>query len=251
MNILLVTPAQRERFAVPDAAQRFVAFAAALRQRPALSVEVLDIGALSLERDGVEAMIHAIGKERSRIETADLIHAWSAVPLLLRPLFPRLLLVTLPDGGPLGSFLPQEGEPGVAMVSVAACDDPERLEQRYRALFENNRRRDARPWGYWEALRLTDTHKVKHIFVAPGEKLSLQYHKRRREVWTVVAGSGIITVGDEPHEALPGRVFIIEKGQKHRAEGGPSGLHFIEVQTGDYLGEDDIVRIEDRYGRAG
>jgi mannose-6-phosphate isomerase-like protein (cupin superfamily) len=90
---------------------------------------------------------------------------------------------------------------------------------------------------------------VKHIFVAPKGKLSMQKHKHRAEIWTVVDGSGFVTVGETVHPAVKGNVFRIEKGEIHRAEGGENGMHIIEVQLGDYLGEDDIIRIEDIYGR--
>ncbi len=119
----------------------------------------------------------------------------------------------------------------------------------YQSILNNKRKRDRRPWGYWESLHLHDKYKVKHIYVANNEKLSLQIHRHRSEIWTVVDGTGSITVGDETFEAKKGDVFTIEKEQKHRAEGGRNGLHIIEVQTGEYLGEDDIRRIEDVYGR--
>ncbi len=252
MRVLLVTPTRGERFAVTGAEKKIAMLISALNRVPSFSAEVLDLGSLVLDGDSVGAVLTALEKNRSRFAEVDIVHSWSAVPLFWRPLFPALLLVTVGGEDPLlQSFWPRDGEPGIAVVAPEECDDPERLARRYRLFFENNRSRDKRPWGYWESLRLTGTHKVKHIFVAPGEKLSLQYHTRRREVWTVVEGSGAITVGDEVLEALPGKVFIIEQGVKHRAEGGPEGLHFIEVQSGDYLGEDDIVRLEDRYGRAG
>lgn len=250
MHILFVTPTRAERFSVADADKKITALVSALNRLPDLSAEVLDLGGISLEENRWKTVAMAVEKERNRFAQAEIVHSWSAVALFLRPLFPGLIAVTVREGDPfLASFLPHEGEPGVAVIASEECVDPERLGKRYRLLFENNRSRDSRPWGYWESLRLTDTHKVKHIFVAPGEKLSLQYHNRRREVWTVVEGRGIITVGDEALEAVPGKVFVIERGVKHRAEGGPAGLHFIEVQSGDYLGEDDIVRLEDCYGR--
>ncbi len=108
---------------------------------------------------------------------------------------------------------------------------------------------DIRPWGYWISLEQGDGYQVKHIFVAPKGKLSLQKHKHRAEIWTVVDGSGFVTVKETVHPAVKGNVFRIEIGEIHRAEGGDKGMHIIEVQLGDYLGEDDIVRIEDIYGR--
>jgi len=114
----------------------------------------------------------------------------------------------------------------------------------------NRPRFDERPWGWWKSLDfLGNSFQVKHIFVAPKGKLSLQKHKHRAEIWTVVDGSGFVTVGEMVHPAVKGNVFRIEVGEIHRAEGGDKGMHIIEVQLGDYLGEDDIIRIEDIYGR--
>jgi len=114
----------------------------------------------------------------------------------------------------------------------------------------NRPRFDERPWGWWRSLDfLENSFQVKHIFVAPKGKLSLQKHKHRAEIWTVVQGSGFITVGETVHPASKGNAFRIEVGEIHRAEGSEEGMHIIEVQLGDYLGEDDIIRIEDIYGR--
>lgn len=209
---------------------------------------------IDLRQHDLDAMPFAevralIEKDRDRIAAADIIHSFSGIALILRPLFPATLIVTLPDTKAVASFLPHPGEPGIELLPAAECRDAATLLAHYTRILNNKKRRDKRPWGSWESLRLMDDHKVKHIYVAPGEKLSLQLHHRRSEVWTVVAGTGTITVGDKALPATPGKVFIIGKEQVHRAEGGPEGLHFIEVQTGDYLGEDDIVRLEDRYGR--
>ena len=115
----------------------------------------------------------------------------------------------------------------------------------------NRARFDERPWGWWRSLDFNEGNfQVKHIFVAPKGKLSLQKHKHRSEIWTVVEGSGFITIGETIHPAKKGDVFRIEIGEIHRAEGGEDGMHIIEVQLGDYLGEDDIIRIEDIYGRS-
>ena len=114
----------------------------------------------------------------------------------------------------------------------------------------NRSKFDKRPWGWWRSLDFEEgSFQVKHIFVAPKSKLSLQKHKHRAEIWTVVEGSGFITIGETVHPAGKGDVFRIEVGEIHRAEGGEEGIHIIEVQFGDYLGEDDIIRIEDIYGR--
>ena len=108
-----------------------------------------------------------------------------------------------------------------------------------------------RPWGYYENQSDTATHKVKRILVYPGKRLSLQSHGRRAEHWYVVQGRGVVTLDDRAVEVESGKSVDIIVGQKHRiANTGDRDLVFIEVQTGDYFGEDDIERVEDDYGRA-
>jgi len=105
-----------------------------------------------------------------------------------------------------------------------------------------------RPWGTYQVLLDEPYYKVKRIVILPHQQLSLQYHHHREEHWTVVKGSGKIRVGDEIKEATVGSRWVIEKEQKHRATAGEEHLVFIEVQLGDCI-EDDIVRLEDQYGR--
>ena len=107
-----------------------------------------------------------------------------------------------------------------------------------------------RPWGSYESLMNTDGYQVKHIIVNPGESLSLQMHHRRAEHWTVIKGKGVITCdGKEISLGVNENIFI-PLGSKHRlANPFSESVEIIEVQVGDYLGEDDIVRFEDQYGR--
>ncbi len=107
-----------------------------------------------------------------------------------------------------------------------------------------------RPWGTFTVLEEGSTHKVKRIVVDPGQKLSLQMHRQRGEHWVVVNGEGIVTIGEEKIAVEPDHRIHIPVETKHRAENtGSEPLVFIEVQFGTYLGEDDIVRFEDDYGR--
>jgi mannose-1-phosphate guanylyltransferase len=107
-----------------------------------------------------------------------------------------------------------------------------------------------RPWGTFATLRQEDGYQVKRISVAPGQKLSLQYHHKRAEHWVVTQGQAIVQVGDEEFETGPGEYRYIPLGDKHRLTNiGDGELVLIEVQIGDYLGEDDIVRLDDVYGR--
>jgi len=245
MKVLFLTPASDESTTYPDLDEIKYDL-----EKGGATVDLLDLTSLALKKTDITTLIDFFSYRKEDFASTDIVHSWSIIPLIARPLIPSILVVTLdPVNGPLRSFLPLEGEPGIVLLPVSACTDAVILLDHYRRILETHKPRDSRPWGRWESLRLMENYKVKHIYVAPGEKLSLQYHSRRREVWTVVAGNGTITVEEEVLPASPGKVFIIEKGQKHRAEGGPEGLHFIEVQTGDYLGEDDIVRLEDRYGR--
>ena len=107
-----------------------------------------------------------------------------------------------------------------------------------------------RPWGTYATLRQEDGYQVKRITVAPGQKLSLQYHHKRAEHWVVTQGQAIIQVGDEEFSTSPGDYRYIPLGEKHRLTNiGETELVLIEVQVGSYLGEDDIVRLDDVYGR--
>ena len=109
---------------------------------------------------------------------------------------------------------------------------------------------DERPWGRYEVLADKDYCKVKEIFVLPGQRLSYQSHQHRKETWTVV--QGILTVIIDGYEVVkgPGQSVKIPLGAKHRAwNKGQEECRFIEVQSGTYFGEDDIIRYEDDYGR--
>lgn len=108
-----------------------------------------------------------------------------------------------------------------------------------------------RPWGSYTALHNGHRVQVKHIVVKPGGRLSLQMHHHRAEHWVIVRGTGRITRGDEQVMLSENQSTYIPIGTPHRLENpGKIPLHVIEVQSGDYLGEDDIVRLDDQYGRA-
>jgi mannose-6-phosphate isomerase len=109
---------------------------------------------------------------------------------------------------------------------------------------------EIRPWGQYEVLLDAKDCKVKHITVLPGQRLSLQYHEKRDELWQIISGEGKITVGKMEFDLAAQDNFTIFRRQHHRIENiGKKNLVFIEIQTGDYFGEDDIVRIEDDYNR--
>ena len=109
-----------------------------------------------------------------------------------------------------------------------------------------------RPWGSYETLILSDRFQVKRIVVNPGEENSLQLHYHRAEHWIVVSGTAEVTIGDDVRLLTENESIYIPLGMKHRIKNpGTIPLVFIEVQSGAYLGEDDIVRLQDNYGRAG
>ena len=123
------------------------------------------------------------------------------------------------------------------------------LEQQQRAE-KNLHRKVARPWGWYDSVDEGERFKVKRIQVNPGASLSLQMHHHRAEHWIVVKGVAEITNGDDVITLTENQSTYIPQGQTHRlANPGKTPLEIIEVQSGSYLGEDDIVRFEDTYGR--
>jgi len=116
---------------------------------------------------------------------------------------------------------------------------------------KNLHRKVARPWGWYDSVDEGERFKVKRIQVKPGASLSLQMHHHRAEHWIVVKGTAEITNGDKVIILTENQSTYIPQGQTHRlANPGDTPLEIIEVQSGSYLGEDDIVRFEDTYGRS-
>ncbi len=112
-------------------------------------------------------------------------------------------------------------------------------------------RKVERPWGSYEVLHTGAGFQVKLIEVKPGEALSLQYHNKRAEYWVVVQGKPRVTVGNEVDDYTVGETVFVPLRAAHRLENPTKTLvAIIEVQIGSYLGEDDIVRLEDHYNRA-
>ncbi len=108
-----------------------------------------------------------------------------------------------------------------------------------------------RPWGRFTVLADEKDHKVKRIVVLPGQRLSLQRHRHRQEHWLVVSGRAGVTLDDRFLVLGPGESVDIARGAVHRVQNDDQeDLVFIEVQLGDYFGEDDIERLEDDYGRS-
>jgi mannose-1-phosphate guanylyltransferase/mannose-6-phosphate isomerase len=124
-----------------------------------------------------------------------------------------------------------------------------RLKAERRPEADTHRRVD-RPWGYYEALDVGERFQVKRIVVTPGGTLSLQSHRHRAEHWVVVRGTAEVTIGEVKRDLPENESVYIPRGSVHRlANRGTIALELIEVQTGSYLGEDDIVRLDDIYKR--
>ncbi|NLI80301.1 MAG: glycosyltransferase [Deltaproteobacteria bacterium] len=121
----------------------------------------------------------------------------------------------------------------------------------YERILSEHRREDHRPWGFYRTLCDEPHQKVKKIVVYPGQRLSLQRHRYRDEHWFLVQGLAVVTRNSEEIRLKAGQSTDIPRGTWHRVMNpGSEELIFIEVQTGDYFGEEDIERIEDDYGRA-
>jgi mannose-1-phosphate guanylyltransferase/mannose-6-phosphate isomerase len=141
-------------------------------------------------------------------------------------------------------------------VLVAHKDHSQDIKKIVDELKRNNKtqyqthRRVSRPWGYYESIDNGERFQVKRITVNPRAALSLQMHHHRAEHWIVVKGTAKVTRGDETLLVSENQSTYIPVGMKHRLENpGTIPLELIEVQSGSYLGEDDIVRFEDVYGR--
>jgi mannose-1-phosphate guanylyltransferase/mannose-6-phosphate isomerase len=141
-------------------------------------------------------------------------------------------------------------------VLVTARDKAENVKTLVEQLRAQNRReavehrRIYRPWGYYQGVDLGSRYQVKRIMVKPGARLSLQKHFHRAEHWVVVTGTAEVTVGDKVYTKHENESVYIPIGSVHRlANPGKIALELIEVQVGAYLGEDDIVRLDDVYGR--
>lgn len=141
-------------------------------------------------------------------------------------------------------------------VLVTRRDDAQSVKSLVETMKTNERSEqkrhtgEDRPWGRFDSLDRGQNHQVKRIRVDPGGQLSLQYHHHRAEHWIVIAGMAQVTVGKQVMTLGPCEQVFIPQGEVHRLENpGDEPVELIEVQYGDYFGEDDIVRLEDVYGR--
>ena len=179
-----------------------------------------------------------VGDAMALDTTNSLIHATSRLVAAVG--VDRLIVVETPDA----VLVADRAEAGKVKAVVERLEGLARPEGR-------DHRRVARPWGSFETLAEGPGYRVKRLTVAPGARLSLQMHRRRSEHWTVVHGRAGVTLGDATRVLTADRSAHIQHGVRHRlANLGCEPLEVVEVQIGGYLGEDDIVRFEDDYGRA-
>ena len=116
---------------------------------------------------------------------------------------------------------------------------------------KDDNRKVYRPWGYFDSIDYGEGFQVKRLFINPGAKLSLQKHQKRAEHWVVVKGIALVTCGEKKYKLTENQSTYIPKGEIHRLENCEKiPLEIIEIQTGNYLGEDDIIRLEDDYERS-
>lgn len=124
------------------------------------------------------------------------------------------------------------------------------MNQTAATITDHSPRYDERPWGSFTVLDEADGYKVKRIEVLPGKRLSYQKHAHRAEHWFIVAGTAKVTLDGAEITLNPGEYIDIPVGAAHRVENpGAENVIFIEVQRGSYLGEDDILRLQDDFGR--
>ena len=193
-------------------------------------------------------------------DSFDLVHSLERLEVLMfAPQLDCPLLISLPvelsaeelsacrQAGPCCYFV-KPGAPQGLEVIAQSLTEPAEL---YAELIKRCAREDKRPWGHYEVLSddMPD-HKVKRITVEPGKRLSLQLHHRRAEHWLIVSGQARVTLGEAFHDLGPGQAIDIPVEAAHRIENlGSEPVVFIEVQQGSYFGEDDIVRLQDDFGR--
>ncbi len=181
----------------------------------------------------------AVGKVHHVGSTHTYVHAAGGRPVVTLGTS-DLLVIDAPDALLVAD---RKSSAGVREVvdRLAALDVSEALQHRT----------VARPWGSYDTIEVGPRYQVKKLVVKPGASLSLQSHRHRAEHWIVVSGVATVTVGEETRTLLENQSTYIPMGEKHRlANLGTSLLELIEVQSGSYLGEDDIVRYEDKYGRS-
>tara|TARA_B110000003_G_scaffold235770_1_gene240119 strand:+ start:6401 stop:6760 length:360 start_codon:yes stop_codon:yes gene_type:complete len=110
--------------------------------------------------------------------------------------------------------------------------------------------KEKRPWGKFYVIHSEDNYKIKRLEIIPGHRLSYQFHEKRSETWVIIKGNPCITINDISKQYNEGDTVVIPVKSKHRIENkGSQNIVLIEIQTGSYFGEDDIIRLKDDYKR--
>ena len=215
------------------------------------SAEILDLSAFDLKSLSIYDVEKMLAALKTDIKVFEAIHTFSFFPFINRAFFRQFVFYD-PEITSLksefGLFLGN-----IDNLSCNKCDAwsfcAKDLCAFYQHTMINSKAYDTRPWGWWKTLISADDYKIKQIVVEPHQKLSLQTHEFRSETWIIAEGSGFVVIGNHRFKAEKGLVFTIPKHDKHRAETEGSSMIIIELQLGSYLGEDDVKRIEDIYGR--
>ena len=251
MKILFVTQAANEltdtsKFTL-DLIRKFVSD---INSREGFYAELLDISALDVKNLAIRDIEKLCAETKTDINSFDALHTFSFLPFVNRVFFRQFVFYSFDfDSKSKYAGLIEN----INGLNCSECDIlnfslPE-LCDFYTHRVINTKSFDTRPWGWWKTLVNADDYKIKHIFVAPHQKLSLQTHEFRSETWMIAEGSGFVVIGNRRFKAEKGLVFTIQKHEKHRAETEDSSMTIVELQLGRSLGEDDVKRIEDIYGR--
>ena len=255
-----VLAAAEAAFAATQGDLDFLRLGDALREAPALSLDhavmehetgrVIPLSAGWTDLGGWQAMWQVAGRDSDGVALRGATRALDCRDSLLISEDPEIALVGVGLRN-IAAIVTRDA------VLVADLDTAEGLRAAVAAAKEagwrqaGEHRREERPWGHYETLALAPRFQVKSIVVKPGGRLSLQSHVHRSEHWVVVEGSARVTVGRTEKLLSENQSVYIPLGEIHRLENpGKMPLRLIEVQTGSYLGEDDIRRYEDIYARA-
>ena len=251
MKILFVTKAANEltdgsKFTI-DFIRNFVS---ELNECEGFYAEILDISAVDIKNLSIRDIERLCSETKTDINSFDALHSFSFLPFVNRVFFRQFVFYSFDADlkAQYGGLVENINNLNCSQCNVLSFSVDE-LCDFYEHRVINTKSFDTRPWGWWKTLVNADDYKIKHIFVAPHQKLSLQTHEFRSETWMIAEGSGFIVIGERRFRAEKGLVFTIQKHEKHRAETEDSSMVIVELQLGSYLGEDDVKRISDIYGR--
>jgi mannose-6-phosphate isomerase-like protein (cupin superfamily) len=237
---------------------------------PKLLSQEIDTDILSIVPEASLAQYHSIASFLSKTQGHELIHSiGSTQPLLFSYFLKQPILTTIfqePTQTEINIYtsVPQNcffvtakgvrkipGLKTISSIDMSQADIGGFYSRVYNQIVRACAREENRPWGFYEVLCDAKTdHKVKRITVWPKKRLSLQKHKSRSERWIVISGQALVSLDKNEINLKSGQTVEIPRGAAHRVENiGNDPLVFIEVQQGDYFGEDDIIRLEDDFGR--